>query len=214
MHLKHGHISLELHELRPGNGLPLLLLHELRGSSADWGQVPEWAGAVYGLDFCGHGASGWLAGGGYYPELLAGDADAALMHLERAAVAGAGLGAYVALMLAAARAASVPAALLLPGAGIDGAGPVPEYEAPFPPIDEIAAAPAGGFDPYVEMLEHFVRPREYACDLASSARRVFLAEDGSPRPPWWAALRSCRNVESVALDLQVALARLAAASGS
>lgn len=213
MRLKHGHITLELHRLRSGSGLPLLLLHQLRGSSADWGQVTGWRGDVYALDFSGHGASDRLAGGGYYPEMLAGDADAALAHLERAAIAGAGLGAYVALMLAGARPASVPAALLLAGAGLAGAGPVPEYEAPFPPIDAIAAARADGFDPFVEMLEYFVRPREYACDLAAAAKRILLAEDGSERPPWWAALRACSNVEAVPVALGQALARLDVASG-
>jgi pimeloyl-ACP methyl ester carboxylesterase len=214
MRLKHGHISLNLQELRSGSGFPLLLLHELRGSSADWGPMPEWAGAVYALDFSGHGGSDWLAGGGYYPELLVGDADAALAYLGRAAVAGAGLGAYVTLMLAGARAAQVPAALLLPGAGLEGGGPVPEYEAPFPPIDAIAAARCDGFDPFVEMLEYFVRPPDYACDLASAAQRVFLAEDGSRRPPWWEALRTCGNAEAVAADGHAALARLAAICGS
>jgi len=211
MRLKHGHTFLELHQLRAGDGLPLLLLHQLRGSSADWGTPPEWSGSVYALDFSGHGHSGWLAGGGYYPELLAGDADAALAHLERAAVAGAGLGAYIALMLASARAAAVPAALLLPGRGLEGAGPVPEYEAPFPEIDAIGAANADGFDPFVEMTEYFVRPPEYAFELVSAAQRVLLADSGE-RPPWWVALRSCRNVEAVPPDLNTAIRRLALSS--
>jgi pimeloyl-ACP methyl ester carboxylesterase len=211
MHLKHGHIILELHQLRSAEGLPLLLLHQLRGSSADWGGAPQWRGPVFALDFCGHGGSAWLAGGGYYPELLAGDADAALGHLGHAAVAGSGLGAYVALMLAAARPASVPAALLLPGAGLDGAGAMPDYEAPFPVVDAVAAARAGdGLDPFVELLEYFVRPREYAHDLASAAQRILLADDGAERPPWWVALRSCANVEVVPAGLDIALARLAA----
>jgi len=213
MRLKHGHIFLELHELRGGSGLPLLLLHELRRSSADWEQSLQWLGPVYGLDFCGHGGSGWIDGGGYYPELLAGDADAALAHLGCAAVAGAGLGAYVALMVAGARPASVPAALLLPGAGLEGAGPVPEYDVPLPRIDAIAAAPANGFDPFVALLEYFVRPREYACDLADAARRILLVEDVSERPPWWDALRGCPNVEVVSGDLCAGFARLAVACG-
>jgi len=197
MRLRHGHIVLELRELHRGKGLPLLLLHELRGSSADWERPLPWCGPVYGLDFCGHGRSGWVGGGGYYPELLAGDADAALAYLGRAAVVGAGLGAYVALMVAGARASSVPAALLLPGAGLEGAGPEPEYNVPFPPVDTIAGASVNGFDPFVELLEFFVRPQGYACDLAGAAHRILLAEGLSERPPWCGALCSCANVEVV-----------------
>jgi hypothetical protein len=142
---------------------------------------------------------------------MAGDADAALAQLERAAVAGTGLGAYIALMLASARSTAVPAALLLPGHGLEGAGPVPEYEAPFPEIDAIGAVRADGFDPFVEMTEYFVRPPEYARDLASAAQQILLADDGE-RPPWWVALRSCSNVEAVPLDLDTAIRRLAWAS--
>jgi len=209
MRVKHGHISLELHQLQSGSGLPLLLLHELRRSSADWERSLEWRGPVHGLDFCGHGRSGWIRGGGYYPELLAGDADAALAHLGCAAVAGAGLGAYVALMVAGARPASVLAALLLPGAGLEGAGPVPEYDVPLPRIDAMTAPSADGFDRFVVLLEYFVRPREYARDLAAGARHILLAEDLGERPPWWSALRGCPNVEVVSDDLDAGFARLA-----
>ena len=40
-----------------------------------------WPGAVWGLDFTGHGASTVPVGGGYSAELLMGDADAALAEL-------------------------------------------------------------------------------------------------------------------------------------
>ena len=213
MRLKHCHIELELHELQSGDGLPLLLLHELRSSSAEWSRTWAWPGPVYALDFSGHGASDWMKGGGYYPELLAGDADAALAHLGSAAVAGAGVGAYVALMLAGARSASVPAVLLLSGAGLEGAGPVPEYEAPFPEIEAITKSGAGSCDPLVAILDYFVRPREYAYDLAFAAQRILVAEDGSERPPWWNAVRSCGNAEVASTDLRAALARLAVAAG-
>src|SRR5262249_28271494 len=88
MRLRHGRISLELHELAQRHGPPLLLLHALFASSDDWGEAPAlWPGPVYALDFSGHGRSDWITGGSYYPEQLAGDADAALQHLGRAAVA-------------------------------------------------------------------------------------------------------------------------------
>lgn len=206
MRLKHGHIELALHELRAGDGLPLLLLHALRGSSAAWKLPLSWPGPVHALDFAGHGRSDWLKGGGYYPELCVGDADAALAHLGPAVVVGAGLGAYVALMLAGARPDHVPAVLLLPGAGIEGAGAVPEFEAPIPDPVAYAARRANGFDPLVEMMEHFVRPADYADELGAAAKRIVLLEDGEPRPQWWTTLRP--SAEIVTADLSVALDRL------
>jgi pimeloyl-ACP methyl ester carboxylesterase len=208
MRLKHGHIHLELHELRGGEGTPLLLLHALRGSCADWHSPPQWRGPVHALDFCGHGHSDWIAGGGYYPEMLAADADTALAHLGSAAVAGAGLGAYVALMLAGARPAQVPAVVLLPGAGLEGAGSFPDYEAPFPDVIEIATRPAARSDPFVELLEHFVRPEDYAGELATAANRILLVENGGRRPPWWLAVRTRANAEALG-DAAAAFERLA-----
>ena len=132
MKLVHGRVTLELYERRRGDGAPLLLLHALRSSSESWdGGFEAWPGPVYALDFSGHGRSKWLTGGAYTPELLTADADAALAHLDRPAVlVGAGLGAYVALLLAGARAAQVSAALLLPGPGLDGGGPLPDFDRP------------------------------------------------------------------------------------
>ena len=131
MRIKHGRVSLELHELVRRDGPALLLLHALYGSHSDWGESPGcWPGAVYGLDFSGHGGSAWVTGGGYTAELLAGDADAALAQIGHATLAGAGIGAYVALLLAGARPEHVPAALLLPGAGLEGGGAAPDFENP------------------------------------------------------------------------------------
>jgi pimeloyl-ACP methyl ester carboxylesterase len=206
MRIKHGHVELELHQLQAGEGLPLLLLHALRGSSADWRLPLEWGGPVHALDFPGHGRSDWLKGGGYYPEMFAGDADAALAHLGRSVVVGTGLGAYVALMLAGARSALVPAVLLLPGEGMEGAGPLPEFEVPFPDAAAYASQRPDGFDPLVEMVEHFVRPAEYAEELGAAAQRLLLLEDGDPRPAWWTVLRP--RAEIVRGDLSAALHRL------
>ena len=118
--LQHGRVALHLEELRAGEGTPLLLLHALGGSHRDWLSEPAlaaWPGPVWALDFSGHGRSGRVLGGSYTAELLVADADHALFHLEHACLAGVGLGAYVAGLLAGARPDAVPAALLLPGPG-------------------------------------------------------------------------------------------------
>ncbi|MEN8185234.1 MAG: hypothetical protein ABFS46_22145 [Myxococcota bacterium] len=131
MQLRHGRIELALHELRTGTGPGLLLLHSLWGSSGDWGdEVAGWPGPVHALDLAGHGSSGWLRGGSYSPEQFASDADAAIAELGSVRLAGTGVGAYAALLLAGARPDQVPAALLLPGCGLEGGGPVPEFLAP------------------------------------------------------------------------------------
>ena len=129
MRVTHARTALELHELSQRDGPALLLLHALGGSSADWSEVPAlWPGRVYALDFSGHGRSEWVRGGVYLPELLAGDADTAIAEVGAAAIAGAGIGAYVALLLAGGRRASVPAALLLPGRGLEGGGAAPDFD--------------------------------------------------------------------------------------
>jgi pimeloyl-ACP methyl ester carboxylesterase len=188
MRLQHGRVALELHELTRDDGTPLLLLHALYGSSGDWGEVPAaWDGPVYALDFSGHGRSEWMLGGAYYAEHLAGDADAALAHIGRAAIAGAGFGAYVALLLAGGRPDLVPAALLLPGAGLVGSGSVPDFTRPFPRIDP--SDTTSPHDPMVRVLDFEVRPVDYADAFARAARRLILLEDADPRPPWWEAAR-------------------------
>jgi pimeloyl-ACP methyl ester carboxylesterase len=208
MRIKHGRVTLALHELARREGLPLLLLHGLYGSSADWGEAPgSWPGAVWALDFAGHGDSESIVGGAYYPELLVGDADAALAHIGRAALAGAGVGAYVALLLAGARHAAVPAALLLPGAGLAGGGAFPDFQREFLQPDFATREP-GMHDPSVSMLEHDVRPVDYAESFARAARRLLLVEDGESRPPWWEATRHSPTAETVTPDLRTALARL------
>jgi len=210
MRLTHGRVTLELHELRQAAGPALLLLHELYGSAASWGEAPAmWPGAVYALDFCGHGRSDWIKGGGYYAELLVSDADAVLAQVGHAAVAGAGLGAYVAALLAGARPDIVPAALLLPGAGLDGGGERPDFDRPRVPLDvAVPGEPGGDHDPLVRVLED-VRPSDYVAALVEPARRLLLLEDGEPRPPWWQALRRHPRAEALTGDLRAALACLA-----
>jgi pimeloyl-ACP methyl ester carboxylesterase len=206
MRITHGRITLELHEFAHRQGPTLLLLHALGGSSEDWGEAPAmWPGSVYALDFCGHGRSDRVTGGGYFPELLLGDADAALAQIGRSAVAGAGLGAYVALLLAGTRSELVSAALLLPGPGLAGGGALPDFTREFP---SSAASPTA-HEIMTSALDRDVRPVDYADAFARTARRLLLLEDGNPRPPWWDAARRSPSAELVATQLRDALTHLA-----
>jgi pimeloyl-ACP methyl ester carboxylesterase len=214
MRLTHGRVELELHALRDGHGLPLLLLHALFGSSADWNELPPlWPGPVFALDFSGHGRSDPVIGGGYSPELLLADADAAVAHLGTVAIMGAGIGAYVALLLAGTRAAAVRGALLLPGAGLAGDGPLPDFHGSRLPLDVPGGnePAAGEHDPLVRALNRDARPPEYAALFARAACRLLFVEIDSP-PPWWEAAQRVPGAERVPADLPRAVARLAAVS--
>jgi pimeloyl-ACP methyl ester carboxylesterase len=203
--IAHGDVPLALHARRAGAGEPLLLLHALGGSSADWGvEVDAWPGPVFALDFAGHGKSAWRPGGAYTPELFAADADAALAVVGPAAVAGAGLGAYVALLLAGTRPALVSAAFLLPGRGLDGGGPRPAGRV-FGDVRTDATA----HDPMVTSCQIDVRPPDYARAFGDAARALVLAEDGGMRPPWWVALREIANVRRIGGDRATAFAAFA-----
>ena len=211
MRLRHARIELELHELSRRDGPALLLLHALGGSSADWSEAPAlWPGRVYALDFCGHGRSEWVRGGAYAPELLAGDADAALAQIGPAALAGAGIGAYVALLLAGGRSAQVPAALLLAGRGLDGGGAQPNFDRHFLTmlLPELSDALPPGCDPMCCAMQCDTRPPQYAARFAAPARRLLLLDDGTARPPWWEAARTAACAESISGDVRSALGRL------
>jgi pimeloyl-ACP methyl ester carboxylesterase len=204
----HGELTLALHELRGGSGASLLLLHQLGGSSADWGAPPEgWPGPVFALDFAGHGGSERRSGGAYVPELLVADADAALEVLGPCRLAGAGIGAYVALLLAGARPERVPAALLLPGRGLDGGGPLPDPRRGRTFISATADAD-GGPDPMIWSCDADPRPPDYALAFAGAARRLLLAEDGGPRPPWWEAIGAASVARRLTLDVASPFAAL------
>jgi pimeloyl-ACP methyl ester carboxylesterase len=217
MQLVQGRVSLWLEPLRAGNGPKLLLLHALGACGEDWPResFASWPGPVHALDFSGHGRSGRVRGAAYYPELLVADADAALAAIGGGYVLGTGLGAYVAMFLAAARREQVPAALLLPGAGLAGFGPEPDFATrlPMPPqqISEAGAElqPMAAIDPAaLAGLNSDVRPPDYVCALAASAQRLLLLEDGARRPPWWCAVRELPNALALLCGLPDAIVKL------
>ena len=57
--IDNGRLQLQLHQLQDGTGTPLLCLHALGGSAADFAPaLPPWSGPIHALDFSGHGHSG------------------------------------------------------------------------------------------------------------------------------------------------------------
>ncbi|HZN14536.1 MAG TPA: alpha/beta hydrolase [Acidimicrobiales bacterium] len=190
--LTHGRIALGLHALREGDGRALLLLHGLgERTPADVPATVEgWPGPIYGLDFTGHGASSMPAGGGYYAELLMGDVDAALAHLGPATVYGRGLGAYVALLVAGARADIVHGTILGDGPGLAGGGPTPGSPFVVLPAPARVVPP----DPFalVELAQD-VRPPDYATAFVRQATQSSelpepIAVAARGRPEWLTAV--------------------------
>lgn len=207
--LRHNKIDLALHLLRPEPldrdqpVRPLLLLHSLGDRSPDrvpaW--VEQWPGSIAALDFTGHGESTVPASGGYSPETLMADVDHALAHLtdddpERSiTVLGRGLGAYVALQIAGARASQVHGAILADGPGLAG-GPTGPSSQSFFALETDGSAP----DPYgLVELGRDLRPADYAMSFVS------LATAGSPatnpitvassfRPKWLTAVADAPGV--------------------
>lgn len=189
--LTHNRVRLALHQLQDGPGRPLLLLHGLGEASPT--SLPSWAagwtGPVHALDFTGHGMSTLPAGGGYSAEILLADADAALAHLGEVTVVGRGLGAYVALMLAGARAGQVRGAVLCDGPGLAGGavGPTSQSFVILPPRP---SAP----DPYALLeLSRDLRPPDYATlfvrlALEGSGLDEPIAVAAVVRPPWLTAV--------------------------
>ncbi len=217
--LESGRHRVALHEIRDGGGPTLLWLHALGGSARDAARAgSHWPGRVLALDFPDHGASPRPLGGVYTCELFAADADAALEAAGDACLAGEGVGAYVALLLAGTRADRVPAALLLPGRGLDGGGPEPDFTVDHATHDaHVAEVLARNdardeheLDPMLYLVERDLRPPDYALQFAEAARRLLLGEDGGLRPPWWRACREAPDSESAPADLPAALARLLA----
>lgn len=222
MRLTHGRVSIELHRLEAGEGTPLLLLHRLGGRADDWNVCGrDWPGAVHALDFAGHGRSDRVRGGGYYPEYFMADADLALEAIgDRAALVGAGLGAYVALLLAGTRPDRVPAALLLPGLGLAGGGATPDWQDPgFESVADWEARIettdqrfAPGTDPMVTSCEDDLRPLDYVAEFAEAAGGLLFSDavaDDESEPSWWRQARQSSGGTIVEHDLELGLKRLA-----
>ena len=211
--LTHVKVELALHELRPGQGRPLLLLHGLGERTPD--EPPpfslRWPGPVYGLDLTGHGESSRTPGGGYTAEVLMADVDAALAHLGPCTVVGRGLGAYVALLIAGARPDLVVGAVLCDGPGLAGGGPAPQsplvLPVPPPPVDP------GAPDPFALLeLARDVRPGDYATTYVRQAVQFSGLDDpiavaAVVHPPWLEAITTEPGV--VTEPLHLALERYA-----
>lgn len=204
--LRHNKIDLALHLLRvvdDPSTRPLLLLHGLGDTSPaavpHW--VEGWPGTVAALDFTGHGASTVPRSGGYTPELLMADADHALAHLtgddpeRKISVLGRGLGAYIALQLAGARATQVAGAILTDGPGLAG-GPTGPSSQSFFALPPISGAP----DPYALVeLGRDLRPGDYALSFVRLANQgsglaTPIAVASSFRPKWLEAVADAPGV--------------------
>ena len=202
--LRHNRIDLALHELRAADGPNLLLLHGLGEQSP--ATVPTWAeswpGAVWALDFTGHGASTIPNGGGYTAEVLMGDADAALEHLGPSTVLGRGLGGYVALLIAGARADAVRGAIIADGPGLFGGPSGPTS----PALVTVPPGVTGPPDPFVLLeLARDVRPPDYAATFARAAAEHSDLEEpiavvAMGRPPWLDAVVDALLLEPTSVE--------------
>lgn len=166
--IAHNRIQLALHELRPGVGTPLLLLHGLgEHTPAEAPAVTSiWPGPVFGLDFTGHGESTIPVGGGYTAEVLMADADAALAHLGPSTILGRGIGGYIAVLIAGARATLARGVIVEDGPGSAGGGPAPTSQVLSTPTHTMKAPP----DPFALFeLSKDIRPPDYAANFARLA---------------------------------------------
>jgi pimeloyl-ACP methyl ester carboxylesterase len=212
-HLVHNRVTLALHRLSGGTGRPLLILHGLGEASPT--EVPAWAavwtGPVYALDFTGHGASTLPVGGGYTAELLMADADAAIAHLGEVTIVGRGLGGYIALLIAGARAEHVHGMVIADGPGISG-GPSVATSQPVFSLAPVDSAP----DPYALFeLGRDLRPPDYATAfvrlaLQDSDLETPILVTARFRPEWLKAVIEQPGVAEMP-TIDDALTRLAAA---
>lgn len=210
--LVHGKIRLSLHALRTGGeGHALLLLHGLGECSPT--RLPEpfvaWPGAVYALDFTGHGTSDLPVGGGYTAEILMGDVDAALAQIGPATVCGRGLGAYVALLIAGGRPAEVIGTILCDGPGLAGGGPQPSSPHVIHPDPHASGTP----DAFaLAELSSDLRPPDYAMSYVRQINHLGrierpIAVCAVHRPDWLAMV--CTDADTETVPLEEALATFA-----
>jgi len=201
--LRHGKIDLALHELRTGPGHPLLLLHGLgeRSPASEPAEFASWPGAVYAMDFTGHGKSTVPVGGGYTAEILMADVDVALERLGSATLVGRGLGAYVALLCAGARPVLVRGVILRDGPGLSGGGAIAPSPYITPVLHPLAQAP----DPLaLADLSHDVRPPDYIMTFVQAAVQESplsrpISVCALERPEWLRAAVSESGVEQTSL---------------
>ena len=191
--VRHGKSELALHCVRAGDGPPALVLHGLAENGRDsvlTRVVTEgWpGGAVWALDFLGHGESTRPPGGGYTAETLMADADSALRHIGPATVFGRGLGAYIAVLIAGARPDLVRGAVLCDGPGLNGGGSQPSSPVVVQPrIDDV---PKGAPDPFaLAELARDVRPGDYVANflrqvLSLSPLDTPITVTAIARPEW------------------------------
>jgi len=204
-YLTHGRIQLALHTLRDHQGPTLLLLHGLGEHSPSTVPVEyaSWPGAIYALDFTGHGQSTVPKGGGYTCELLLADVDIALGELGTATLAGRGLGGYVALLAAGGRPELVKGTIIRDGTGLAGGGS--GANSPyigFPDPNQRITPP----DPFaIVELSIDVRPPDYATEfvrLASEFSDIGRAISvcACERAPWLEAVIAEMGVEVTSLQ--------------
>jgi pimeloyl-ACP methyl ester carboxylesterase len=191
--VRHGKSELALHCVRDGEGAPALVLHGLAENGRDCVLTHlvarDWpGGAVWALDFLGHGDSTRPPGGGYTAETLMADADAALRHIGAATVFGRGLGAYIAVLIAGARPDLVRGAVLCDGPGLNGGGSQPASPVVVQPrLDDV---PKGAPDPFaLAELARDVRPPDYVANflrqvLSLSPLDVPITVCAIARPEW------------------------------
>ncbi|MEX0768775.1 MAG: alpha/beta hydrolase [Microthrixaceae bacterium] len=204
--VRHNRIDLALHVVATGDDpthRPLLLLHGLGERTPS--TVPanlRWPGPIYGLDFTGHGSSTIPVGGGYTSEILVGDVDAALEEIGQVTILGRGLGAYIGLLIAAARPTLVHGVVMSDGPGLVGGGIHPgSPSVPFP-APWAATTP----DPFALIeLARDVRPPDYAQTyvrfvIESSNLEKALMVCAVARPEWLAAVAAEPGVGHSTVD--------------
>jgi pimeloyl-ACP methyl ester carboxylesterase len=173
--LSHVKTELALHQIRPGSGRGLLLLHGLGEQTPQVAPAATdgWSGPVYGLDFTGHGQSTVPSGGGYTCELMMSDADRAVSELGEVTVLGRGLGGYVGLLLAGARPKLVVGAIIADGPGLAGGGSGPTSSTIVEPPGTAKSPP----DPWALVeLARDTRPADYAMEFVHEANKLSRLE--------------------------------------
>lgn len=190
-HLQHNRLTLALHEVRPGEGRPLLMLHGLGEDATNMSRLSvNWNGPVWALDFTGHGQSTVPNGGGYSAEILMADVDIVLRHIGEATILGRGLGGYVAFLIAGARPQLVKGAVIIDGPGLAG-GAIQVTSAS---EISIAARTGSAPDPWALIeLSRDARPPNYAVTFVrlattGSSLEEPIAVSCKVNPPWIEAI--------------------------